>query len=252
MTAVAIPAFAPREDSDRNFFLLVLGAIWAGILAGFIPDALDHFTGKHVPYQWIVHVHAATYVGWLALLTTQMVLIRSGAVAIHRRLGVLGLVMIPIMLIVGPWAFVVMGNLEFGTPDGDAPFLILPVLAAASFAIIASAALLLRRDAAAHKRLMLIATIVLADAGWARWLGPKLTPFLTKIGASSFITFHVPSFVGSEVVMASILIYDLATRRRLHPAVTAAVVFAVLIQVITTYVYLTPAWKPIATHLLGH
>lgn len=252
MTALSAPQFAPREDSDRNFFLLVLAAIWAGILAGFIPDAFEHFTGKHVPYQWIVHVHAAIYVGWLVLLTTQMALIRSGAVALHRRLGVLGAIMIPVMLIVGPWAFVIMGGLELGTPDGDAPFLILPVLAAVSFAIIAGGGLLMRRDAAVHKRLILIGTIVLADAGWARWLGPKVGAFLGKIGAPPFVTFHVPSFVGSEVVIAAILIYDLATRRRLHPVVAAAAVFAVLVQVITTYVYLLPAWKPIATRLLGH
>lgn len=252
MTAAAMPGFAPREASDRNFFLLVLAAIWGGVFAGFVPDSLDHFTGKHVPYQWVVHVHAFTYVAWLALLSTQMVLVRRGDLALHRKLGVAALFFIPWMMIIGPWAFLVMGSLELGTPDGDAPFLILPVMSVVSFAAITGAGLLLRKDAAAHKRLMLIGTAVLADAGWGRWLGPKLGPFLGKMLGHSPLAFHIPNFIGSEVVMAAILIYDLATRRRLHPAVTAAVVFAVLMHAIVTTVYVTPAWTPIATRILGH
>ncbi len=252
MTTAAISGFSPREASDRNFFLLILAGIWGGVLAGFIPDSLDHFTGQHVPYAWIVHVHAVSYVAWLALLTTQMSLIRSGRVDLHRRLGVAGLFMIPWMTVVGPWAFLVMGNLEFGTPDGDAPFLILPVLSVVSFAIIAFSGLALRADGAAHKRLMLIGTIILSDAGFSRWIGPFLGPFMAKMIGPGFLTFFVPHFVGAVVLMGAILVHDLATRRRLHPAVLSAVGLAVAVQVATTWIYLLPAWKPIATHILGH
>jgi hypothetical protein len=252
MTATVLSTFSPRAASDRNFFLLVLAAIWGGIFAGFIPDSLDHFTGQHVAYAWIVHVHAVSYLAWLALLTTQMSLIRSDRVALHRRLGVLGLVMIPWMAIVGPWAFLVMGHLELGTPDGDAPFLILPVLSVVSFAIIATAGLALRANAAVHKRLMLIGTIVLSDAGFSRWIGPFLGPFMAKMFGPGFITFHAPHFVGAALLMGSILVYDGVTRRRLNPVVLAAVVLAVGIQVATTVIYGLPAWKPVATHLLGH
>ena len=236
MTAAAISTFSPREPSDRNFFLLILAAIWGGVFAGFIPDSLDHFTGKHVTYAWIVHVHAISYVGWLALLTTQISLIRSGNVALHKRLGLLGVVMIPWMAIVGPWAFLVMGNLEFGTPDGDAPFLILPVLSVVSFAIIAFTGLALRGNAAVHKRLMLIGTIVLSDAGFARWIGPWLGPFMGKMFGQGFLSFYVPHFIGASLLMAAILIYDLITRRRLQPVVLSAVALAVGMHLLTAYI----------------
>jgi hypothetical protein len=252
MATTAMYTFSSREASDRNFFLLILAAIWGGIIAGFIPDSLDHFTGRHVAYAWIVHVHAVSYVAWLALLTAQMSLIRSDRVALHKRLGVVGLVMIPWMAIVGPWAFLVMGHLEFGTPDGDAPFLILPVLSVVSFAIIASTGLAMRANAAVHKRLMLIGTIVLSDAGFSRWIGPWLGPFMAKMFGPGFFSFYVPHFVGAAILMLSILVYDLVTRRRLHPAALSAVILAVGIQVATTFIYDLPAWKPVATRILGH
>ena len=252
MTTATIFTFSPREASDRNFFLLILAAIWGGVIAGFLPDSLDHFTGKHVAYAWIVHVHAISYVAWLALLTTQMSLIRSDRVALHKRLGVLGVVMIPWMTIVGPWAFLVMGNLEFGTPDGNTPFLILPILSVTSFAIIAGAGLALRANAAVHKRLILIGTIVLSDAGFARWIGPWLGPFMGKMFGRGFVTFYVPHFIGATILMGSILVYDLVTRRRVHPVVLAAVAFAVGMQLLTTFIYGLPAWTPIAAHILGH
>lgn len=252
MTTVTFGAFSPREASDRNFFLLILAAIWGGVIAGFIPDSLDHFTGQHVPFALIVHVHAVSYVAWLALLTTQIALIRSGQADLHRRLGVLGAVMIPWMTVVGPWAFLVMGHREFGTPDGNAPFLILPVLSVTTFCIIAFTGLALRADSAAHKRLMLIATLVLSDAGFSRWIGPWLGPFLRKTIGPGPIAFHTPHFICSILLMGAILGHDLVTRRRLHPVVLSAVGFALAMQGVTTYIYELPAWAPIATHILGH
>ena len=252
MTTAAVPMFSPREASDRNFFLLILAGIWGGVIAGFVPDSLDHFTGKHVAYAPIVHVHAISYVAWLALLTTQMSLIRAGNVALHKRLGILGLVMIVWMTIIGPWTSVIMGGLELGTPDGDAPFLILPILSVVSFAAVSFTGLALRANAVVHKRLMLIGTIVLSDAGFGRWIGPNLGPFLGGMFGRGFVSFFVPHFIGAIILMAAILAHDLATRRRVHPAVGAAILFVVTMQVLTTAIYGLPAWTPIASHLLGH
>lgn len=256
MTAATMPGFAPRQDSDRNFFLLVLAAIWAGIFAGFVPDSLEHLAGKHVAFAPIVHVHALTFVGWLVLLSTQIAFIRSGRVDLHRRLGILGAVLIPVMLVLGPYTSLVMGARAFGTPDSDPAFLILPMLSAVSFAVVSATGLLFRGEAAAHKRLMLLGTVVLSDAGFARWIAPQLGPLLGhllghRFGAG-FIAFHAPSFIGSNLIIAAMVGYDLATRGRPHPVVASAMVFVVAMQVLISTIYLTPAWTPIATHILGH
>jgi hypothetical protein len=239
--------FAPFHPWDRNFFLLLLAAIWAGILAGFVRDMFAHVTGKHVPFALIVHFHAAVFVGWLVLLTTQMSLIRAGRADLHQRLGVIGLVMIPIMTLLGPATSLVMGHLEFGTPDGDASFIILPIMGMVSFSVIALGGLALRRDPAAHKRLILLATVFISDAGFARWLGGPLS----KLLGDGVLPFYAESYFGPVLLVGVMAGYDLVTRRRLHPAFAGAAVFGLTNEVIVAFIYNLPAWKPIATHLIG-
>jgi hypothetical protein len=252
MSIAAIDHAGPFKPTDRSFFLLVLAAIWGGVLAGFVPDSLEHLAGKHVAFAPIVHLHAVTFVGWMVLLTTQFSLIRVGRVDLHKRLGMVAAGLIPIMLVLGPVTSFIMSQREFGTPDGDPAFLILPTLSAICFAAISFTGLAYRKTAAIHKRLMLLGTVVLSDAGFARWLGPQLGPLMGHLFGRGFIAFFVPSFVGSILIMAVMLGYDLATRRRPYPVVLGAMGFVLLTQVIIALVYINPAWKPIATHLLGH
>jgi hypothetical protein len=239
--------FAPRHRWDRNFFLLLLAGVWAGIFAGFVRDIFEHFTGEHVAYALIVHAHAATFVGWMALLTTQMGLIRAGREDLHRRLGLAGLAMIPLMAVLGPATSLTMGHFEFGTPDSDPPFIILPFLDMVSFTVIAFSGLALRADRAAHKRLMLLATVLISDAGFARWLGGPIG----KVMGTGVLPFYVQSFFGPLLLIGAMAVYDLVTRRRLHPAFIAAALFGMTNEVVASVVYNLAAWKPIATHLIG-
>jgi uncharacterized membrane protein YhaH (DUF805 family) len=93
---------SPVHAWDRNFFLIILVVIWSGIVAGFVPDMLTHMAGGHVKSAKIVHVHAAFYVGWLLLLTAQMSLVRARRVDVHRRLGLLSVIMVPAMTLKTP------------------------------------------------------------------------------------------------------------------------------------------------------
>jgi uncharacterized membrane protein YozB (DUF420 family) len=252
MSSAAIDYTGLSRPTDRSFFLLVLAAMWGGVLAGFVPDSLEHLAGKHVAFAPIVHLHAVIFVGWMVLLTVQFTFIRMGRVDLHRRLGLLGAFLIPVMLVLGPVTSYVMTRREFGTPDSDPGFIVLPWLGALCFALVSSTGLAYRKNAAVHKRLMLIATAVLADAGFGRWLGPQLGPLLGHTFRSGFVAFFVPGFIGSILIMAAMLGYDLITRRRPYPQVLAAMGFVLFIQVTTTLIYTNPAWTPIATHLLGH
>jgi len=228
MSSATIDYIGLSRSSDRSFFLLVLAAIWGGVLAGFVPDSLEHLAGKHVAFAPIVHLHAVVFVGWMVLLTTQFSLIRAGRPDLPKRLGLFGAAMIPVMLVLGPATSFVMSRREFGTPDGDPAFLILPTLSAICFAAVSATGLAYRRDAAIHKRLMLLGAVVLSDAGFARWLGPQLGPLLGRTFGHGFIAFFVPGFIGSILIMAAMLGYDIATRRRPYPLVLGAVGFVLL------------------------
>ena len=245
------PALA--HDSDRTFFLLVLAAIWGGILAGFVPDSLEHIaTTKHVAFAPIVHLHAVVFVGWMALLTTQFTLIRSGRADLHMRLGAFATGAIPVMLILGPVTSYVMARREFGTPDSDPAFLVLPTFSAITFAVVSFTGLAFRRNAEVHKRLMLLGTVVLSDAGFARWLGPQLGPIMGHLLGRSMMAFYIPSFLGADLIIAAMLAYDVTVHRRPYPIILAAMAFVILIQLTISAVYVTPAWTTAATHLLGH
>jgi hypothetical protein len=92
MTDQAIPLrapvpFAPSHPADRDFFLALVGLTWLGIVGGFGLDMIDHVRNSSRAYPLIVHFHALLFVGWLVLLTTQVLLIRNRRADLHRRLG---------------------------------------------------------------------------------------------------------------------------------------------------------------------
>ena len=248
MTSISAVQMAPFHKWDRNLFLIILAVIWFGILAGFVPDVMAHMAGGHVPFAPIVHVHAAFYLGWLILLTAQMSLIRSRRVGLHRRLGLLAVVMIPAMAILGPWTGIVMGRREFGTPDGDPQLLSVVFLDALNFTVIASSGLLLRADPVAHRRLMMLATIFITGAGFGRWLGGPLA----KLMGGGPVVFYLENYSGVLILVVAMALYDLRTRGRLHPLVAAAMTFGVADNGIACFLHDLPAWKTIADHLLGH
>ncbi|MFX5793251.1 hypothetical protein ABTD98_19480, partial [Acinetobacter baumannii] len=79
------PAFAPARD--RNIYVLWIALIWAGMLAGFLPDLSRYFAEKPTPPPWILHIHGIVYFVWLALVTAQIALVEVRKPALHKQLG---------------------------------------------------------------------------------------------------------------------------------------------------------------------
>ena len=61
--------------------------IWIGIVMGFGSDMIRHFQTHERAYPLIVHFHAAAFAGWMVVLTTQVLLIRTRRHDLHRVLG---------------------------------------------------------------------------------------------------------------------------------------------------------------------
>ena len=93
----------------------------------------------------------------------QTTLVLNGKTAIHRRLGIAGVVLAALMLVVGTATSITVTRqghrgipgVEFPDPAG---FLLLNLNAVFVFAVLVAAGWYFRRDAQAHKRLMLMAT----------------------------------------------------------------------------------------------
>jgi hypothetical protein len=240
--------FAPYHRWDRNFFLALVAFIWLGILMGFVPEMLAHARLHQPAYPLIVHVHAAVFVGWLILLTVQTLLIRRRHVGLHRRLGVLGAALAAVMVVVGPATAIVMQRVHFGTTESDPPFVAIQFTDIIAFAGLAAAAILWRHHSAAHKRLILLATLYISDAGFARWLAPGLIAHL----GNGFWPTLPELYLANDTLVLALGAYDLATRRRLHPAYVAGVAWIFVNQVTAAALYQMPAWKQVALKIIGH
>jgi hypothetical protein len=246
--APAKTPFANWRPSDRNFFLLYVVVIWLGILAGFVPDMVRHVQQHRPPYPLAVHLHAAAMVGWLALLTTQVLLIRTGRADIHRRLGVAGVGLAVAVIVLSPIAAVVTDRNRMLGPNPEPAFLGAQLLDIIGFAGAVTAAILLRANASAHKRLILLATLCLVDAGFSRAWGRHAV--YAALGGG-FWAFMIAVYLGNLVLIAGIGLYDLITRRRLHPADVAGSVWVVGLQSLAGLLYVSPWWTPVATALIG-
>jgi len=239
--------FAQQHAWDRNFFLVSVLVIWIVILLGFVPSILRHIAAGG-SYPLIVHVHAVAFVGWLVLLSVQVGLIRARRYDIHRKLGYCGAALALAMCVLGPWAGIVAEQVHFGTPSGDPPFLAVEFLEMFAFVLQVAAAIGLRRDASAHKRWMLLATLFLTAAGFGRWLFEPLQ----AVFGDGFLPFLVENYGGTIVLVLALGAYDLATRHRLHPSYLAGAAIGFASELIATWLYLSPAWKALTLTIIGH
>src|SRR5437762_837928 len=117
-----------------------------------------------------------------------------------------------------------------------------------AFAGLATAAFALRNDSSAHKRLILLATLYISDAGFARVFGDGVHGLL----GDGFWPFLAEAYLANDVLAAGISVYDFITRRRLHPAYVAGIAWTFALQLTASALYHAPGWKPVALALIGH
>jgi uncharacterized membrane protein YozB (DUF420 family) len=203
---------APRAaNPERRFYQLMILALIACVVLGFSRSFFLRplFPGVHAPAETFFYLHGAVFTGWLALLCTQVSLIGVRNVALHRRLGVAGFVMVPLMVVLGTIGGLIAARRPGGFIDIPVPpleFLIVPLSGMVLFAGLAGSGLLLRRNPQAHKRLMLLGTIAIAEAGIARW------PF------EPYVSIPPIAFWTTAAFILPMIGWDLYSQHRIHPA----------------------------------
>jgi hypothetical protein len=239
--------FTPNHPWDRNFFLLWAGLIWLGIVMGFGPEIVQHAQGHGKPFPLIVHFHAAAFLGWLALFTAQILLIRTKRWAVHRKLGFAMVGLAAVMMVLGPATALIADHGKIGTPDDDPGFLSVQFTDIIAFAGLVGAGVIFRNSPAVHKRLILLSTIYISDAGFARWLGG---PVGKALGPGFWGTWG-SLYLATALLMLGFGVYDLTTRRRLHPAYVGGLAWAFALQMTSMSLYHMPAWKTLAAHWIA-
>lgn len=229
-----------RIDTEKAFFFSITLLISAAVFYGFVSNYLQ-FRADYFPFpSLLVYIHAALFSSWMLLLLVQASLVSVGRVDWHRRLGLVGFFLLCSMPIVGALtstAAVVHNRLP---PGFDGPWLFYydSIAALLTFACLAYFALRCRSAPQAHKRLILIATLVIGEAGIFRW------PQHWVHAMSHGVTIVTYSFL---LLIAG---YDFVSRRQIHPATLWGGLFLIFYEETQSVIGHSRIWHGIASWLL--
>jgi predicted membrane protein len=191
----------------RRFYTGMALAIALTVFAGFAPTYYLRPYFQSTPLGGLLHLHGVVFSAWVLLLTVQSTLIAAGRTALHRRLGVAGVVLAALLVVVGTATSIERARKGVG-PLGVPPlsFLAVPFFDMVVFTGLAAVGLWHRRRADIHKRLLTLATISLLGAPIAR------LPFGAAVVGLPGV------FAIADLFLVACIAYDLTTLRRVHPA----------------------------------
>lgn len=67
-------------------------------LAGFFPSYIGYFP-DYGNFKWTIHIHFATFCCWFLLIVIQPILIRKKKFELHKKLGKLSYILMPVLVI---------------------------------------------------------------------------------------------------------------------------------------------------------
>lgn len=232
--------------AERRFFSGMALAMLATVFVGFAPSFFLRplFPGWPAPTESIFYVHGVAFAAWIALLVTQALLVTGRRTDLHRRLGAFGAVLAVVMVVIGAVAALVAARRAtgfVGIPVPPLQFLAIPAFDLLLFACFVSLGVAQRGTPQNHKRWMLLATINLLAAAIARW------PVLGGFGPLAY-------FGLTDLFVVALAVWDLRTRKRLHPVTLWGGLALILSQPLRLAISATEGWQTFArwaTGLLG-
>jgi hypothetical protein len=233
------PEAGPRNRSaprKLHGFFVVFTLIFAVIVLTafsrtfFIPVARGTFSKPLA-----VHVHGAFFFAWTAALVLQAMLAATKRIRMHRKVGsIAGWLILP-MLVMGTLVAARDTVNDYYAGDGDAAlsFFYGELADLVMFGLLAGAAMLVRNKPEYHKRWVILGGLGLIGAAVGRI--PEISAFGLYI------------FLG---LIASVGAYDIASRRKLHPATIIGAVVLLSLGLSEERIGNTTIWLKFAHQLL--
>jgi hypothetical protein len=228
-----------RAAARPAFFSVMSVALLLLVLSGFTPTLYLRPLFNPPAIPGYLFLHGITLTAWFVWLCVQTLLIQSRRAALHRRLGVAGGVLAAIVPFAGLMATNgALGRLTASGLDLNADASVLGIgvngisllefasgvvwgniASAISFAVLAWTGILLRRRTAAHKRLMLLATVAILGPALARlarlpYFGGEGGPFVVIV---------------SLTLLGIVVVHDVVTTRKVHPATVFGAAFPLVL-----------------------
>ena len=194
-------------DTGTRFYLAISLAMALVIVGGF---SLQFLSGRSTfAVRPLVHVHGIVFMGWVAIFVAQSWFATRGPIALHRTLGRVAALWLPLMLVMGFWITIDV------VQRGTAPFFFMPQhflianpLSLLFFLALVGAALRLRRRSDWHMRLQISAMAAILGPGFGRLLpSPLLMPYAWEAAVLAGLVFPI---VGA--------VRDWRRDGRVHPA----------------------------------
>lgn len=236
---------------DHRFYFYGAAAAFTVVFAGFARSYfLKTWFGKPA-LPWLLHLHGALMTSWFLLFFVQARLVSVHRVNWHRRLGAFGAVLAGLMVIVGATVAIRAAARDIHVPNIGGPpalmgmgFVLFVLLV---FAILVSAALLLRRRTDWHKRLMLLSCLSMVGPGLSR------IPF-QRISTLAFLRTGGPGgLFGLDLLLVyACIAWDTWRQRRLHPALVCGALLITLEDLPLIWVFLSSTtWMHFARWLVS-
>lgn len=210
--------FKPEPGTDQPPVRMA----YAMAITVVVAFALQNLAGRSTFYSpLVVHAHALTFMGWVAIFVTQATLGARGSIEQHRKLGRVAIAWMGLMIVMG--LVVTVRMIRNGTvPFFFRPqqFLVFDPMSVLFFAGMVLYAVSRRKQTDWHVRLQLGAMTMLMGPAFGRLLPmPLLAPYAWEYAALACAIFPL---VGMGI--------DLKRRGSVHPAwfITLGVLFAMI------------------------
>jgi hypothetical protein len=240
---MSVSAAAVRTRTrTRRFYVAMAIAFAITVFAGFSRSYFLKTWYGTPELSRLLHLHGVIFTTWFLFFLGQTALVATGRTYLHRRMGIAGAVLALLVLIVGTTVAIMRVKSGRASPIPGVPalsFLAIPLFDMVVFAILVGTALHFRRRLEVHKRLMTLSMITLLPAPIARMSFLPLPP-----GPPTF-------FALADLFIVAMLVYDLSTRKKVHPATIWGGLLVVASQPLRLMIAGTPAWMAFATWLTG-
>jgi hypothetical protein len=222
----------------RSPAYLGIALVFAGIVTwGFWRSYFAPLLSGTAERPFIVHLHAAVFVGWVLLLVAQAALAATGHVRFHRQIGLAGMAYGAFVFLIG--VMVSIGAPALRVRAGDFPIEVGGMVAVLSladlvlFGVFLAFAFASRAQPHTHKQWVIAATAALGGAAVGRVLKTDSLAYL---------------LVWLAPVLAMIAI-DLVSRRRLCavPFVSGGLIVGSFFK---ARVFAAPIWEELGRALL--
>lgn len=222
----------------RHFYLAMALGIAVVVAAAFGRQVVGYALHAPSPRPFVLYLHVGLSTLWVLLFVSQAALVNMRRVAWHRIVGWFGFALGVLVPIVGIGTALAMTRFHIaqGNPDHSVS-LIVPFFEMLAFAVTFGLAIYWRARPEYHRRLMLMATCVLAMAAF-----PQLPDWIKPMN----------SWYGAVALILAGATRDWLAMRRIHPVYLYGLPALVLGQTTAIWIYKNsvPAWVAIVHALL--